>query len=969
MKLNTFQNQNLINNNINNPNYENEIRKKPKINLDNNISYSQSDHEDEENDSEDNQNDNNSYNDESDHNSESRSDDSVKFNKNKNNIKKSVNNNNALNIKRDISGGIEQMNGYSKKNYGFNSDTKVSGYSDFFNNYNKRAFSGEKNYKSNHLFYPTIDIKMNSINNITTNHDTRDTRYQELSRSNNNLQSNYSPTNNNTRVNKLKRAPIDEITNNGNYIKKNLNQDFYSLGNNNYHTFNNNNNYINSNFNKTSPNIPIAKYISNMQKNPYNEEDERLSNDNINSNYPKRTIPINPNNDMQRNTELPGGNNTIGYYYKRPLSDNNIEAFQRANGQQKIMPNLYTFSRLENNNGLNDRNPKDRFHDLSLTMNYGGLNRPTPISPIKNQQMDFNQVLKRQQANGVSPNNGRITIVKKLPPLKTNTNQEDPVDSIKPINRQMNQPILTPIANNLKNSVDEKNNKPRITVQKLDNKGNPIPNGRNVQPGMYSNINNIKNNNLLNNPINNVSPNAAYKQNINQVNQEQKQVLDAATINKNYLAQNQVMDAANTNKNFIPQKQVVDAANINKNYMTQNKMMDAAIINKNYIPQTQASNTIFNQAHQQNQLQNAAYINPLQNNINTMNMIKQENNEKLENQEMEENEENNNINNNQSQMSAKNNIDISYNDFDGSGWIKNYGGVSRPGRDINGNKKINQDSLVSLTNINNIKDFNIFGVLDGHGVQGHFVSQYAAEFIPSEIINHPAIKSLSDPEQIYNKLKENNCEIMTNACLLCDESLKKAEFDAYNSGTTCNLIIHIGTHIICINIGDSRSIIAYNEQDDDQDLQYLESAQLSVDNKPDVPEEKNRILMCGGMVGKVKNEFGVEVGPFRVWARGANYPGLAMSRSIGDLKGKSIGIVPDPGIMEYDLCESSKYIIIGSDGVWEFLKNEIVKDIGKKYYLEDNASEFCHQIINNAVIQWQKNEVIIDDITVVAIFF
>ena len=180
----------------------------------------------------------------------------------------------------------------------------------------------------------------------------------------------------------------------------------------------------------------------------------------------------------------------------------------------------------------------------------------------------------------------------------------------------MKQPILTPIANNLKNNNDGNNDRPRITVLKLDNKGNPIHNERNTQPRMYPNINGINNlNNLNKNNLldNNVAPNASYKQNINQVNQEQKQIMDAANINKNYLSQNQVLDAANTNKNFLQQRQLGDAANVNNKYINQNKVMDAAIINKNYIPQTQASNTIFNQPHhQQLQIQNAAYINPLQ---------------------------------------------------------------------------------------------------------------------------------------------------------------------------------------------------------------------------------------------------------------------------------------------------------------------------------------------------------------------
>ena len=158
----------------------------------------------------------------------------------------------------------------------------------------------------------------------------------------------------------------------------------------------------------------------------------------------------------------------------------------------------------------------------------------------------------------------------------------------------------------------------------------------------------------------------------------------------------------------------------------------------------------------------------------------------------------------------KKDIDVTYNDFDGSGYVKNYGGVSRPGKDSSGRQKTNQDALVCQTNINNIKDFNLFGVLDGHGPDGHFVSQFAAEFIPSKIVNHPEIKILKEPEEIYQKLKENNCDIITQAFIEADSKLKNVDFDVFESGSTCCLVIHIGKHIICANSGDSRALVVFD---------------------------------------------------------------------------------------------------------------------------------------------------------------
>ena len=72
---------------------------------------------------------------------------------------------------------------------------------------------------------------------------------------------------------------------------------------------------------------------------------------------------------------------------------------------------------------------------------------------------------------------------------------------------------------------------------------------------------------------------------------------------------------------------------------------------------------------------------------------------------------------------TKKNFNITYNSFDATGVLKNYGILTLPGKDTSGMQKTNQDSFTFITNINNIKNFNIFGVLDGHGIEGHYVSK------------------------------------------------------------------------------------------------------------------------------------------------------------------------------------------------------------------------------------------------------
>ena len=76
---------------------------------------------------------------------------------------------------------------------------------------------------------------------------------------------------------------------------------------------------------------------------------------------------------------------------------------------------------------------------------------------------------------------------------------------------------------------------------------------------------------------------------------------------------------------------------------------------------------------------------------------------------------------------------------------------------------------------------------------------------------------------------------------------------------------------------------------------FLEVIQLSRDHKPNLESEKKRIEIFGGKVEKYI-ERGHKIGPYRVWKKNDNYPGLAMSRSIGDLVASSLGVIYDPGI-------------------------------------------------------------------------
>ena len=246
---------------------------------------------------------------------------------------------------------------------------------------------------------------------------------------------------------------------------------------------------------------------------------------------------------------------------------------------------------------------------------------------------------------------------------------------------------------------------------------------------------------------------------------------------------------------------------------------------------------------------------------------------------------------------------------------------------------------------------------------------FTRDFIISKLTSFFQRKKFDSLEDIYNLLKKDNFSIIKTIYQKTDKELSKQNFNSNFSGTTCVIVFQVGKKIICANVGDSRAILIHSSKIDDKKLSSTKIYELSRDQKPDLPEEKKRIYKMGGIVDQMLDSKGKRNGPFRVWAGKNNYPGLAMSRCIGDLKGKNCGLISEPEIIEYTLDEKSKYMVICSDGVWEFINNEDIMRIGIEFYLKDNIEEFIDKIIKVSEFWWEKEDIIRDDITAVIVYF
>ncbi|OMJ70664.1 hypothetical protein SteCoe_31309 [Stentor coeruleus] len=243
----------------------------------------------------------------------------------------------------------------------------------------------------------------------------------------------------------------------------------------------------------------------------------------------------------------------------------------------------------------------------------------------------------------------------------------------------------------------------------------------------------------------------------------------------------------------------------------------------------------------------------------------------------------------------------------------------------------------------------LFGVFDGHGPFGHDISNYVHKVLPSIISNYPQWEF--DPEQAFRK-SFKDCH---NLLISESESLNKT-FDCSISGTTATLAYMSKSKLCIAHVGDSRAVLAQSIGNE------IKAKILTKDHRPNLPEENERIGKFGGEVRQLSED-----SPYRVFFPGENYPGLNMSRSFGDKLSRGLGVICEPDVLSLNLTEDDLFILICSDGVWEFITSQEAVNLVNK--CDGDAKKASEKLSALAWMRWKQHfNSLVDDITVILVY-
>ena len=553
-----------------------------------------------------------------------------------------------------------------------------------------------------------------------------------------------------------------------------------------------------------------------------------------------------------------------------------------------------------------------------------------------------------------------------------------------------------------KTPMSNKNNNGRIILNYKSKTLNNNNGGYNDHKVNKSNINLLENrsmrncNNSIFQPVNIFSQ---FKKNRANNNDE---LFKNTQLLKKFLQDNKQRDDMNKNNSLKISNNINNKINNNilienNNNFSQNiinKTNDTTPINSNNLINSKLNNNnrIINNINNNKNINNHISMNNYSNNIN---------NNHLANNNININPSLNNntsINNNNSMIFDKNDyvkeINFQVNGISSTknGDIKNSKKKIFKGKKIKcmhdlsktglsgDDKKVNQDNYFIFKNF--VQGFeNIYmGVCDGHGYYGHEVSGYIKENLPMDLNHMIKTKKL-------NILKDDISSIIKTAFILENKSLlRNKQIDSDLSGSTCVSVIYTPQKLIIANIGDSRCVLGKCIMPDKDEVIFSNiheesnpkksdnkkwvALNLSRDHKPTIPEEAKRILKTGGRIRQMKDDDGEFIGPLRVYMKEKDMPGLAMTRSFGDYFGSTAGVISEPEVTEYYLKEEDKFMVLASDGLFEFMESQEVVEIIKDYYEKNDIVGCCEYLYKESTIKWlREEEDTIDDITIILVFF
>jgi len=273
----------------------------------------------------------------------------------------------------------------------------------------------------------------------------------------------------------------------------------------------------------------------------------------------------------------------------------------------------------------------------------------------------------------------------------------------------------------------------------------------------------------------------------------------------------------------------------------------------------------------------------------------------------------------------------------------NYGVNSRPGQH-GAMVKTNQDNFLM---VNSSEGNFVAAVMDGHGEQGHNVSKFVKDNLAPQLV-----QCHTDVSGDINK----DADVVKSAFLRVEQALSKSRIEAQSSGSTAVACARKGNKLLIANVGDSRAVLGRAHPS-----LGVQAVALTTDHTLKDHGERNRCRQAGGQVEPIYVPGLGYRGPARLWKVKQREGGLAVSRAFGDMALRDAGVSAVPDVRVQDITPDDRFVILASDGVWDYVSNDEACQIAQG---TADPREASNLIVEKARSRWEKSGGgYVDDVT------
>ncbi|PIN23482.1 Serine/threonine protein phosphatase [Handroanthus impetiginosus] len=213
-----------------------------------------------------------------------------------------------------------------------------------------------------------------------------------------------------------------------------------------------------------------------------------------------------------------------------------------------------------------------------------------------------------------------------------------------------------------------------------------------------------------------------------------------------------------------------------------------------------------------------------------------------------------------------------------------------------------------------------FGIFDGHGGAG--AAEFAANNLQKNVTNEISKRS---EEQIEEAVKEGY--------LTTDSEFLREEI---RGGTCCVTALIRKGDVVMSNAGDCRAVMCRGGV----------AEALTVDHKPSLHEERQRIENLGGYVD-------CSHGVWRV------HGSLAVTRAIGDRHLKE-WVIAEPATKVFKIRPDCEFLIMASDGLWDKVSNQEAVDLARPLCVGGGKPEVfsaCKKLVDLSLTRGSTDDI------------